>query len=258
MDGSFYLPEGDLLISTEATRGPWSPDHQHGGPPSALLTRAIEMLEGGDGKRVAQIGIALLRPIPIAPLAITASVVRPGKNVDLCRATISGDGKDLMIAHGWRYRKAQVDLDIDHSSSPPRPVSEGIEKEFFPTEQDVGYHTAMEWLFIRGAFREPGDARVWMRMRIPLLPGEVPSGAQKVLCAVDSASGVSARLHTGKHLFVNTDLTVALHREHIGDWVHLDASTALSDQGAGTTTAIISDEQGSVGSSLQSLFVAVR
>src|SRR5207237_67687 len=34
---AFYIPDGDDFVATVHTRGPWSPKHQHGGPPSALL-----------------------------------------------------------------------------------------------------------------------------------------------------------------------------------------------------------------------------
>ena len=43
---SYYLPTDapDVVLATPATAGPWSPKAQHGGPPSGLLTRAIEAL----------------------------------------------------------------------------------------------------------------------------------------------------------------------------------------------------------------------
>jgi len=45
--GAFFLPEGDdRFVATELGRGPWSPGHQHAGPPSALLARAIERAVG--------------------------------------------------------------------------------------------------------------------------------------------------------------------------------------------------------------------
>lgn len=258
MTDAFYVPEGDGFLSTSLTKGPWSPDFQHGGPPSALLVREIERLPGGENKRLAQIAIDLLHPIPVATVELAAEVVRSGKNVDLSRATLSSDGRVLMIAHGWRYREAEMELGVDLSTPVQPPPSEGRVEPFFPTKHETGYHTAIEWRFIEGAFMEPGDASVWMKMKVPLVPGEEPSGAQRVLCTCDSASGVSARLHTGSHLFVNTDLTVALHRPLEGEWVHLDASTTLTDVGAGTTTATVSDTSGTVGTSLQALFVTPR
>ena len=42
MTDAFYVTDGDDFVATAHTRGPWSPKHQHGGPPSALLARAIE------------------------------------------------------------------------------------------------------------------------------------------------------------------------------------------------------------------------
>ena len=43
MDDAFYLPLGDdRWGATRHTTGPWDAGFQHGGPPSALLARAIE------------------------------------------------------------------------------------------------------------------------------------------------------------------------------------------------------------------------
>ncbi len=58
---SFFLPDLDGFVATGLTRGPWSRDHQHGGPPAALMARAIEQ-EAGDGMRVAR--LTVLRPGP--------------------------------------------------------------------------------------------------------------------------------------------------------------------------------------------------
>ena len=42
MPDALYERDGDRFVATELTRGPWNPDHQHAGPPAALLARAIE------------------------------------------------------------------------------------------------------------------------------------------------------------------------------------------------------------------------
>ena len=47
---SFYLTDGpDRFLAQPSTAGPWGPDSQHGGPPAALLTRAVERLVEGRG-----------------------------------------------------------------------------------------------------------------------------------------------------------------------------------------------------------------
>ncbi|HEY4099125.1 MAG TPA: hypothetical protein VGM33_26605, partial [Baekduia sp.] len=60
------------------------------------------------------------------------------------------------------------------------------------------------------------------------------------------------------HLFVNTDLTVHLHREPEGAWIALDARTDLDPSGAGQATSVLRDERGRLGVGAQSLFVDER
>ena len=44
--GSYYVATGpDTYESTSATASPWDDTLQHGGPPAALLARAVEMLK---------------------------------------------------------------------------------------------------------------------------------------------------------------------------------------------------------------------
>lgn len=42
MASALYVPDGDQLVPTELTGGPWSPDAQHGGAVASLLARAVE------------------------------------------------------------------------------------------------------------------------------------------------------------------------------------------------------------------------
>lgn len=43
---ALFVPDGDRFVATEHTHGPWSEDHQHAGPPAALIARALEALAG--------------------------------------------------------------------------------------------------------------------------------------------------------------------------------------------------------------------
>lgn len=92
----------------------------------------------------------------------------------------------------------------------------------------------MEYRFLEGAFREPGPAKVWMRMRCPLVAGEEPSPLSRVLVAADSGNGVSATLDWRRYLFINVDLSVHLERMPEGEWVCLDAVTLPEPTGSPT------------------------
>ena len=51
MAEALYLPDGELMIPTELSRGPWVATAQHGGPPSGLLTRAVEQHRSGPDRK---------------------------------------------------------------------------------------------------------------------------------------------------------------------------------------------------------------
>ena len=256
---AFYTRDGDWLVSSELTRGPWDPGSQHAGPPSALLARAVESCGDPAGFQVGRITMEILRPVPIGRLRTEARVVRPGRSVELIEATLAGEEGELMRALAWRLRAKDVELSPAPPPDPPPPgPGEGEEKPFFATGQTVGYHTAMDYRFVRGAFVDPGPATVWMRMRQPLVEGEETSPLQRVLVAADSGNGVSAALDVERYLFINTDLTVHLQRMPAGEWVCLDASTYPEPNGIGLADTALYDERGRIGRAAQTLLVRAR
>jgi hypothetical protein len=255
---SFYEANGERFASTELTRGPWDPETQHAGPPAALLAREVERLEDAEEFQVARVTFEILRAVPIAPLRVEARVVRPGRRVQLVEGSLSDQEGELMRATAWRLRTAPVELpELPQPEPPPGPEA-AEPRDFVPTDQEVGYHTAMEYRFLEGAFREPGPAKVWMRMRHPLVGGEQTSPLQRVLTAADSGNGVSATLDWRRFLFINVDLSVHLERMPAGEWVCLDAITLPQPNGVGVADTLLLDERGRIGRGLQSLLVSKR
>jgi hypothetical protein len=264
VSSAFYVPEGGGFVSTELTRGPWDPEAQHAGPPAALLARAIEGCPPSSGEgswHVGRITYEILRPVPIGRLSVSVEVVRPGRSVELLGAELAdADGRALVRAAAWRLSERPVPIpDGLPTGAEPMPGPEaGEEKPFFDTGHELGYHAAMEYRFLRGGFVELGPATVWMRMRHPLVEGEEPTPLQRLLTAADSGNGVSATLDLDRHLFINVDLTVHLHRMPTGEWVCLDAITLPEPNGVGLADTALHDERGPIGRALQTLLVRVR
>ena len=255
MTDAFYSVEGDQVLPSELTRGPWDPDAQHAGPPSALLARAIELCEPRADMRVGRVTVEILAPVPIAPLTLSARLVRPGRSVEMLEASLAGPDGEVMRARAWRLAATDIRADWEQEEPPPGP-EDASALEFFATGDRTGWHTAMEIVFARGRFLDPGPATVWMRPRVALVEGEEITPLQRVLVAADGGNGVSAPLDWSGFIFINTDLTVQLLRPPEGEWVCLDAVTHVD--GLGMTDTALWDERGRIGRAGQTLLVRAR
>ena len=257
---AFYLPLGQgRFAATGLTRGPWQPDAQHAGPPAALLGRAVEQRpDARPGFRVARMTFEILRPVPIAELSVSTRPAESGRSVERVEATLTGpDGKLAMRATALLIRTGEQ---AAPEVSEPLPVAGPLDSapRPFPFRWDEGYHTAVESRFAQGSFTEPGPAACWFRIRQPLVAGEETSGLCRTLVAADSGNGISGVLDIRRHLYVNADLTVHLHRHPVGEWVGLDSRTVIDQAGIGLASSRLLDEKSVIGHAAQSLYVAAR
>lgn len=238
--------------ATAHTEGPWTRASQHGGPPCALLTRALEQLDPRDDSLLSRISVEFLGPVPVGDLEVRAAVDRPGRSVQLLGAELLADGRPVLRATAWQIAGAPVDAGPPEAVPPPLPPTESDAPEHIA---DTGYLRSVEWRAAQGDWHHPGPAAVWGRPRVPLLEGEDMSGLQRLMTVVDSSSGISAALPWRGWLFINTDLTVHVTRPPVGDWILLDAVTRVAQGGAGLATAALGDANGILGRSAQTLLV---
>ena len=256
---SFYVADGaGGYLSQPATAGPWGPDSQHGGPPAALLVRAVEQLARDEPRVVGRFTVELLGPVPVGPLRVTASVVRPGRSVEMCEAMLYDEARDRPCARGtaWLFPATtdgpgQVDRPLPHGPA------DGVPKDR-PRSWSGGYLDAVDWRWVHGSVGEPGPGTVWMRPLVDLVEGEPMSAVQRLMTCVDSASGASSVLDPAAWGFLNTELTVHVLRPPDGDWVCLDAETTLGNGSVGIATSAAYDGRGLVARSSQALLVAKR
>lgn len=262
--GAFYVAQTDgAFLATEATRGPWSPQHQHGGPPSALIMRAVEHY-GDDAADfvVARLTVELLQPIAIeSALSVEIEPVKLGGQAQRLAVRLRlGDGKLVAHATALRLRTAEVTLPESprHPPSSPLPSPERSEPMVFPFfDETVGYHTAVEVRIARGEWGR-GRCAAWLRPTIPLIDGEVLSSLQCVAIAADAVNGIAMVLDSRQYAFVNPDMTIILVRAPRGSWVGMDARAVATPRGVGMNDCRLHDEDGELGRVLQSLVVRAQ
>jgi hypothetical protein len=223
----------------------------------------------GEGLAVARLTVELLRPVPLEPLHLAAHVVRPGRKVQLVEATLehAATGQELARARALKIRTADVDVPWDDPAlaehlvaEPPPGEPHGLPRQRPALDStEAAFHTqGAEHRFVAGTWADPGPVTVWIRLLVPVVAGEAPSGLQRVMAAADFANGIARVLPFETHLFINPDLTVHLLRAPEGEWVGMRSRTILGDAGFGLAESALFDERGRLGRSVQSLLVDTR
>ncbi|EHR61779.1 thioesterase family protein [Saccharomonospora cyanea] len=259
MAETFYLSQGGgRYLPTEHTAGPWTPDAQHFGPPSALLVRELESVPHDGERRLARVTVEILGPAPLSELTVSAEVTRPGRSVELLSASLSAGGRVVARASAWRLAATDTAEAATPTSTDPLPAVAGCPEAEWPEGWHGGYLDALEWRRARGAVVTPGPAAVWARQRVALVDDEQPSPLQRVFTVADSGSGVSNVLDPRQWLFINTELTVHIHREPVGEWICLDAATTVGPRGSAVALSTLHDVEGPVASGAQALLVRHR
>lgn len=266
MSDAIFQREGDLYVASAHTRGPWDPDAQHGGAPAALLADYVARAEPGAEMQVARLTYEFLGPVPIGPLTAAAEVVRPGRRFQLVEGELcDAGGRAIVRVRAVRLRRGDVALPagLDTGGPPPGEPPATAPRARFPRppegEDHRGFHrTAMDIRDAGGSAFGGGPALTWFRLALPLVAGESPSPIARVAAAADFGNGTSRVLDWDEHLYVNTDLSVHVHRDPAGEWVLLDAVTRVERQGTGLAWSVLHDERGPIGVAAQSLFVDRR
>ncbi len=261
----FESPGPATFVATELSRGPWDQRHCHGGPVAALLTRACEAVATDEiDWQLARITIELTRPVPVQRrLTLTTALERPGRKVSLVSGLLC-DG-DVEVARFRALRIRQTALPIPESANwdvaAMPPPNEGIPSPSggWATGELMAYHlNAVELRFTDGQWADPGPVDAWIRLCVPVVDGESPSGAQRVAAAADFGNGISAALDVERFTFINPDLTIHLLRRPVGEWIGMRTTSYYGPDGAGLAESALFDTDGRLGRSCQSLFVASR
>jgi len=110
-ESAFLARENGSYQATELTRGPWNPEHQHAGPPSALAAQAIARVAELLGlTHFARLTANLFRPIPIAELNIVVETVYSGRNAGHFCAQVFAAGKEVARFTALVQREAEITI----------------------------------------------------------------------------------------------------------------------------------------------------
>jgi hypothetical protein len=255
MDEAAYVVEDGTARATGRSAGPWHPGLQHGGAPASLVVWAAERVATAAPMRVARITVELLRPVPVAELALSVATLREGRKIQLVEVRLLHDGKEVVRGTVLKLRTGPMELPRGPVLPPPgAPPPAGVPAD---PDFDFGFAAGFELrrLTERGRL---GPARVWFRQHGPIVEGHPLSPAMRAAAVGDYSNGIATELPWDSWTFINADLTISLAREPEGEWILSDAESWVAADGTGLAMCRLADERGTFGRAVQSLLIEPR
>lgn len=238
---AFFERDGEWFLPTAHCRGPWVPTACHAGPPTGLMARASEMAI--PNQRLARITVDLTRPIPHAGFRLGVEMRRQGRMVSAARVTlIDADDREVVTARTVHIVQRDHDPHPTADFTPPQ-LAESTPGPF-PIDQ-VGHDqpcfsgSGVEVRYPPGQDDEPGPTTLWMRT-VPLLADEEPSPFQRLCPLADCGNAISKNRPGMQAGAINADLTVAVHRYPVGQWMGSQSESHWQPDGTGMSDSLMS------------------
>lgn len=251
---AIFIPEGNLFHATEQAGGPWSPDMLQGSATTALMVREVERLAQRSGFAVRRLIFDLWRPAGLRAYRVETEMLRDGRKAKTVQVRLK-DGET-------EIGRCSALLTAQGGQSPTDPFSTVAAADAPPEAGTPPPAFAQKWSryfqnvsvrLIEGALEKPGPAAAWMRLDLPMVEGEANTPLVQAVQAADFASGVGQIVDMREWTFINPEISLYFFRPPEGDWILIRSRTRAGANGAGLTTATLSDRQGPFAEVMQAM-----
>lgn len=243
--------------ASEHVGGAWNTAEQHIAPALGLLAHAIEIDHAARREsplQIARISYDILGTLPIEPVDIEISVLRPGRTIELIEARLSHGGRLAVIARAWllqAFDTAGIAGTAFADIPPPEDIAPWRPGEFWPGR-------FVRTVEVRRDALGKGRSQSWVRSDVALIERESVSATAHMLGILDIANGMAPREPMQAVAFPNVDLSVHLIASPRSSWLGLDTTVSFSDNGTGMTHSVMHDTWGPIGTVVQCLSVRPR
>lgn len=254
MTQAYFREENGAFIGQDPVRGPWSELHCHAGPVAGLAARAAEQAAGPD-KMLTRLTLDITRAVPMAGVTVSVEVTRASRTLTTTRVSIQDlDGTICVSGSSMHLVRKDLGAVPTPQIAPPILKPDNASKAMFlaSLHDKPVFGQFVETALAPGSGSGPGPKTIWMRTP-PLLEGEAQSPIQSICALADCGNGISWNASTDEMGFMNTDLTLQIHREPVGDWRASEAISHWHGNGVGASHAVLYDTEGPVGVALQTL-----
>lgn len=254
MEALFTLEDGRYR-PTLWSRGPWSPELLHGGPPAVLLARALEDARDDPDLLISRLTVDLMRPVRLAPLHTSVQRIREGRRIRLVDAFLH-DGDTVVARATALMLKRNPDAPL--VPAPPLPArlmswqalkTRDVQKVGNMTDESDTrlFHRGVDVRFVpRTTPDQPFAA--WLRAPYGLLPGQGLTHFEHTVAAADYVSPIGSMANPPNRGFINADFTLTLSRDPTSEWLCFESLGRPDQAGIATSVVNLYDEAGLLGS----------
>lgn len=247
---SLFTREGDGYRPTRWARGPWNPNHLHGGPSAVLLAHLLETQRGDPDFLLTRMTLDMFRPVPLDLLGVEARVVREGRRIRAVDASVTNGGKVVARASGVFLRRvegraASVTLPVRPPLPGWRTLPSG-DPLGTPTDDPDLFHRSVDMRLTNTPLKGESVA-AWALAPFDFVPGVPLSPVERVASVSDFVNAMGMMSRNGRASFINVDLSLYLLREPRSDWICLESVGRGDAAGLATSNVNLHDEQGLIG-----------
>ena len=238
----YFVREGERYVPTEASGGYWTPTSLNGRLIVGLTGYEIDRVHGDVDWLPARLTVDMFKLPQLEPIEIRTRIVRSGGRLRLVEADFLSGG-DAMARASCQFLRRTAPPPGTYWPTPDWQVPPPSE---VPMREDAKAHWDMRP--IGSGIGTPWPRRVWLREIRELVGGIPLSPFARVAAAADFSSPLT---NSGADTigYINSDVTLYLHRLPVGDWVGAEAAYHQSANGIANGTSWLHDEQGPIGSS---------
>lgn len=241
----FFLKDGDRFKPTEVGVGPWTPGSLHGRLIVGLLGYEIERRHRTPEYMPARLTVDMYRLPDLSPVEVTTRLVRDGYRIKVVDAEFISGGVSCGRATCQLLRRTQNPEGLIWTPEPwGAPLPHEIEPPADPRAAMGGMWKIRP---ISGGFGTVGVRKIWMAEVRDLVEGEPWTPFSRVAVAADFASPFANAGEAGLQ-YINSDVTVYLHREPVSEWVGFEVVNHGATDGVAIGECFLHDEQGPIGS----------
>jgi hypothetical protein len=239
-----FETEGSSFIPTEAALGSWGAKRLDGRAVVALLGAEIEHRHRSPDQVPARLTVDLFRLPDASPIEVRTRVVRENRRLTLVDAEFISGGEAAARATCQLLLKSENPEDQAWAPEPWNvPPPDQIQP---PTDARLTLGGKWNVRPICGRFGKSGRRRTWLSELRPVVRERPITPFVRVAAAADLVSAF-ANFGASVLTFINTDLTIYLHREPETEWIGFDVVSHGASAGVAFGECALFDEAGAIG-----------